>query len=173
MYRNKSLNDFAETSRIELINTVNNLDEDKLFEAFDLIKKAKAAGGRLHFTGIGKPSYVARYSASLFSSTGMIAYFLDGTETIHGSSGQVAEGDVVIAISNSGETEELKKSVTTLQRNGAVIIGVTGAAGSWLARNSDCVLLALSVLLQEDYGLDLNKYKRWHPGGSIGASIKE
>ena len=59
-------------------------------------------------TGIGKPSHVAEYIAALLSSTGTPTYFLDGTETIHGSAGQAEKRDVVIAISNSGETEELK-----------------------------------------------------------------
>ncbi|MEM5593957.1 SIS domain-containing protein [Niallia circulans] len=91
---------------------------------------------------MGKPSYVARYSASLLSSTGTPAYFLDGTEAIHGSSGQVVEGDVVIAISNSGETEELKKTIHTLRENGAIIISITGNLQSSIARQSDFAIFA-------------------------------
>ena len=72
--------------------------------AAQLILDSQAKGGRLHVTGIGKCSHVSTYAASLFSSTGNPAYYLHGTEAVHGSCGQLAAGDVVIAISNSGET---------------------------------------------------------------------
>ena len=65
---------------------------------------------------------MAGYAASLLSSTATPAYELHGTEAVHGSSGQVLPGDVVIAISNSGETMELKATVETLKKNGAKII---------------------------------------------------
>ena len=83
-------------------------------------------------TGIGKPGHVAGYAASLLSSTGTPTYELHGTECVHGSAGQVVPGDVVIAISNSGETAELKATVETLKNNGAKIISVTGKPESWL-----------------------------------------
>ena len=79
--------------------------------AAQLILDSQAKGGRLHVTGIGKCSHVSTYAASLFSSTGNPAYYLHGTEAVHGSCGQLAAGDVVIAISNSGETAELKATV--------------------------------------------------------------
>ena len=72
--------------------------------AAELIKEAEAAGRRVHVTGIGKPGHIAGYAASLLSSTGTPAYFLHGTEAVHGSCGQLVPGDVVIAISNSGES---------------------------------------------------------------------
>jgi D-arabinose 5-phosphate isomerase GutQ len=108
-------------------------------------------------------------------------------------------GDVVIAISNSGETEELKATVTTLKKNGAKIISVTGKRESWLAKAGDAFLFAgvneeggdlnkaprssiiaeivilqsLSVLLQNAKGLTLEQYGNWHPGGALGKSIRE
>ena len=91
--------------------------------AAQLILDSQAKGGRLHVTGIGKCSHVSTYAASLFSSTGNPAYYLHGTEAVHGSCGQLAAGDVVIAISNSGETAELKApcwlSRTTAARSSA------------------------------------------------------
>ena len=137
--------------------------------------------------------------ASLLSSTGTSAYILDGTEAVHGSAGQVMPGDVVIAISNSGETEELKSTITALKNNDAKIIAVTGNKDSWLAKQGDVFLFAgvdeeggdlnkaprssiiaetiilqsLSVLLQNKKGLTLQQYVKWHPGGSLGKSIKE
>lgn len=97
---------------------VRGIDYDALGAAKRLILDAEAGGGRVHVTGIGKPGHVAGYAASLLSSTGTPAYELHGTECVHGSAGQTRPGDVVIAISNSGETAELKATVTCL-RGGA------------------------------------------------------
>ncbi len=104
--------------------------------------EAEEDGNRVHITGIGKPGHVAAYIASLLSSTGTPAYELHGTEAVHGSAGQVKPGDVVIAISNSGETAEMKATVTTLKNNGAKIIAVTGKRESWLAKKGDAYLCA-------------------------------
>ena len=162
--------------------------------AAQLILDSQAKGGRLHVTGIGKCSHVSTYAASLFSSTGNPAYYLHGTEAVHGSCGQLAAGDVVVAISNSGETAELKATVLAVQNNGCKVIGVTGDPGSWLARNSDLhlfagvgeeggplnraprnsilaellTLQALSVALQADCGQTPADYVRCHPGGKLG-----
>lgn len=103
-------------------------------DAVALIEECRAAGHRVHVTGIGKPGHVAGYGASLLSSTGTPSYFLHGTEAVHGSCGQLEEGDVVIAISNSGETVELKATVLAVKNNGCRVIGITGNAESWLAK---------------------------------------
>ena len=170
------------------------LDDAFFAEAVSLIHESEAAGGRVHVTGIGKPSYVAGYIASLLSSTGTPAYVLHGTEAVHGSSGQVKPGDVVIAISNSGETAELKATVTTIKNNGAKLISVSGNPESWLAQNGDAfifagvsaeggplnraprasilaemlVLQALTVILQADADISPQQYVKWHPGGALG-----
>lgn len=167
--------------------------------AADLITQSEACGGRVHVTGIGKPEYVAGYISALFSSTGTPAYFLHGTECVHGSAGQVAAGDVVIAISNSGETGEMKATITALKRNGALIIGVSGNPNSWLANVSDeflyagveregsplnfeprasilaeiYALAALSVELQSRKNISRAHYNSWHPGGTIGKASAE
>lgn len=179
----------------ELFKTMN---DEELNQAKKVILTSELQGGRVHVTGIGKPSYVSGYIASLFSSTGTPAYFLDGTEAVHGSSGQVKTGDVVIAISNSGETKELLYTVRTLKANGAIIIGVSKSHESSLSRLSDVCLCTrtidegddlnkpprvsivkqiillqnLSLLLQEERSLCLEDYVVWHPGGAIGDSIK-
>ena len=166
--------------------------------AANLITGAEAAGGRVHVTGIGKPSHVGSYLAALLSSVGTPAYFLDATECVHGSAGQVRPGDVVIAISNSGQTPELRAAVSTLRNNQARIIGVAGRADSWLAANSDSflfagveregspllleprasimaeiyVLAALSVELQGRKRIDRATYHSWHPGGTIGQATR-
>lgn len=183
----------------ELNKYIEHIDYEALQKAKDLILEAEQNKNRVHVTGIGKPGHVAGYVASLLSSTGTPAYELHGTEAVHGSSGQVLSGDVVIAISNSGETSELKATVETLISNGAKIISVTGKAESWLAKKGDVALIAgvaqegdfmnkpprasilaeiimlqsLSILLQNAKQLNPQQYVKWHPGGSLGQSIKE
>ena len=160
-----------------------------------LVLESQAQGGRLHVTGIGKCSHVSTYMASLLSSTGNPAYYLHGTEAVHGSCGQLTAGDVVIAISNSGETAELKATVLAVKNNGCKVIGVSGNADSWLTKNTDAFLFAgvkaeggplnraprnsilaelltlqaFSVALQAEKDWDPARYVRCHPGGKLGA----
>ncbi|SFM02668.1 KpsF/GutQ family sugar-phosphate isomerase [Pelosinus propionicus] len=183
----------------EVDDFVEQLDIKSIDAAKDLILTAEKNKNRVHVTGIGKPGHIAGYIASLLSSTGTPTYELHGTEAIHGSAGQVLPGDVVIAISNSGETNELKATVETLKRNGAKIISVSGNANSWLAAKSDVFLFAgvqaegdvlnkpprasimaemivlqgLSVVLQTEKGLTIEQYVKWHPGGSLGKEINK
>src|SRR6185503_4921562 len=109
-------------------------------QAADLILECESRGGRVHVTGIGKSEHIARYVASLLSSTGTPAYFLHATECIHGSAGQVCPTDVVIAISNSGGTPELLSAVEILRECGIKIVGVSGNRESELARIADVLL---------------------------------
>ncbi|MCC0647343.1 SIS domain-containing protein [Clostridioides sp. ZZV15-6598] len=190
---------FLENLSNEVATFIASIDEVSINKARDLIFEAERKHGRVHVTGIGKPGHVSGYISSLLSSTGTPAYILHGTEAVHGSSGQVLEGDVVIAISNSGETQELKATVETLKTNGAKIIGVSGNTDSYLKNSSDIFLFAgvkqegdclnkaprasilaetivlqsLSVALQYAKGLDAKQYLKWHPGGSLGKSIRE
>ena len=185
---------FLNTSVGELSALKDKLTEDFFKAAVELILEAERNGNRIHITGIGKPGHVAGYIASLLSSTGTPTYELHGTEAVHGSSGQVKQGDIVIAISNSGETAELKATVSTLKANGARIIGVCGNPESWLAKNSDAYLYAgvsregdplnraprasitaeifvlqgLSLLLQCIKEISPQQYVKWHPGGALG-----
>lgn len=195
----KELQGFLNNIKEEFNKNIENIDLYSVKRAAKIILENEKKGSRVHVTGIGKPGHVAGYIASLLSSTGTSAYELHGTEAVHGSSGQVKPGDVVIAISNSGETSELKATVETLIANGAHIISCTGNAESWLAKHSEVCLLAhvdsegdnlnkpprasilseililqcLSVTLQNEKKLNLNEYVKWHPGGSLGASIRE
>ena len=191
--------EFLDIVKSSLDKYVAGIDFEALAAAKKLILDAEAAGNRLHVTGIGKPGHVAGYAASLFSSTGTPTYELHGTECVHGSAGQTKPGDVVIAISNSGETSELKSTVTCLKGVGVHIIALTGNPESWLAKEAEVALIAgvdqegdsmnkpprasilaeilelqcLSILLQNDYGLEPTQYVKWHPGGALGASIRE
>ena len=189
-----ALDSFVQISVEEFQKVVQSLDKDSIQKAADLILEAKRNGNRLHITGIGKPGHVSTYTASLFSSTGTPTYYLHGTEAVHGSCGQLVEGDVVICISNSGETAELKATAMAIRNNGCKLIAVTGNPDSWLGKYCEVclkagvdreggvlnraprasiiaevfVLQCLSVVLQESADLTPESYIRRHPGGKLG-----
>ncbi|MDB1652822.1 SIS domain-containing protein [Enterococcus durans] len=191
------LDHFIETIEKEIHDFINKIDKKELVSAAELISSSKKKHGRVHITGVGKPSHVAEYIAALNSSIGTPTYYLDTTESVHGSAGQVLPQDIVIAISNSGQTEELKQTILALKKIGVKVIGVTGGVSSWLRENVDVYLFAgvlkegddlnkpprasilaeiiilqsLSVLLQQAENIDLNDYYLWHPGGALGQSI--
>ena len=190
----QAVNTFLTSAKEEFAAFAEQINAESYEEAAALILESQKNGGRLHITGIGKPGHVAAYMASLLSSTGNPCYFLHGTEAVHGSCGQLVAGDVVIAISNSGETSELKSTVLAVKNNGCKIIGVSGKGESWLAKESDAFLFAgvgaeggplnraprnsilaeiltlqaLSVALQVEQDWDPIKYVRCHPGGKLG-----
>ena len=175
------------------------IDIDDIERATKLILDSERRGGRAHVTGVGKSEHVARYFASLLSSTGTPAYFLHATECVHGSAGQVCKGDIAIVISNSGATPEILCALNTLRSLGVDIIGISSNQGSPLARNADLllyagtsredgllnlaprasvlakmyVLCALSVSLEAHKGLTKEQYARWHPAGALGISATE
>jgi sugar/nucleoside kinase (ribokinase family)/D-arabinose 5-phosphate isomerase GutQ len=173
------------------------LDLASLARAVEMIRQAQARGGRVHVTGVGKPEHVARYAASLFCSVGTPATFLHATETLHGSLGQVHPHDIVIAISNSGNTEICSAAVA-IKEQGAEVIAVTGNRNSELARLADLVICApvrqeggglglaprisvlaetfvlagLSVALEVARGLTAEEYSRFHPAGALGDAAR-
>lgn len=189
-----TVDNFFDLSDSEINSFLKLRSADEYDGAVSMILESQSKGGRIHVTGIGKCSHVATYAASLLSSTGNPAYYLHGTEAVHGSCGQLKAGDVVIAISNSGETAELKATVIAVKNNGCRLIGISGNCESWLARNTDAFLYAgvsseggplnraprlsvlaemltvqaLSVALQVEAGLDPVRYVRCHPGGALG-----
>lgn len=190
---------FLRTINTDLCGSVGDEELAQISRAAQLIVEAQAEGSRVHISGIGKPAHIAAYIASLLSSTGTPTYFLHGTEAVHGSCGQLVAGDVVIFISNSGETAEMRATVLAVKHNGCKVIGVSGSAQSWLAQQSDVHLLAavkteggplnraprmsilvetlvlqlLSVLLQAHYDITPQQYVRWHPGGALGQLREE
>lgn len=190
----KDYHHFLNTVKQDLPDYISHMDEAAISAAASLILTARSQGNRVHISGIGKPAHIAGYLASLMSSTGTPTYFLHGTEAVHGSCGQLVPGDVVIFISNSGETAEMRATVLAIKNNGCSIIGVTGNPDSWLARQSDVhllanapseggplnraprmsilaetlVLQALSVVLQSHVDVTPQQYVTWHPGGALG-----
>ncbi len=176
-----------------------NLPATYFDEAIKVIRASEAAGGRVHVTGVGKSRHIGRKLAATLQSTGTKAYFLDPADCNHGDSGQVAKGDVVIALSHSGETEELLAAVRTLAANGARIVAITGNAESSLARSSvatlhvpvageagplglapttstSCQLAVadgLAMALKAGRGFTPEDFARYHPGGSLGKQLRD
>jgi arabinose-5-phosphate isomerase len=156
-----------------------------------------AASGRVVVTGLGKSGHVGNKIAATLASTGTPAFFLHATEASHGDLGMVARGDVVIAISNSGETAELISLLPHLRRLGTPVIAMTGRPASTLAReaavNLDvsvaeeaCPLNltptasttatlamgdALATALLEARGFTEQDFARSHPGGALGRKL--
>ena len=167
----------------------------KLDGTFDrAIALLDACAGRVIVTGIGKSGIVARKIAATFASTGRPAHFLHPAEGVHGDVGMVARGDVVVALSNSGETEEMLAILPPLKRIGVPIVLMTGRPQSALARQSEVVLDisvaeeacpmnlapttsttaalamgdAMAMALLELRGLRPEDYAALHPRGSLG-----
>jgi arabinose-5-phosphate isomerase len=164
-----------------------------------IVRESETSGGRVHVTGVGKAGHVARYGAALLASTGTPANFFDANESVHGSSGQIVRGDIVIAVSASGETEELHAAIDVARALGARIIAVTGNPHSYLARGAEIVLdaavareggslglaprasvaaqamvlAAFAAVLERDRGFTRADFHARHPGGTLGKKSRE
>lgn len=170
------------------------LNSTALDQAVGLIHHAS---GRLVVMGMGKSGHIARKLAATFASTGTPAYFVHPAEAQHGDLGMIQPGDVVMAISYSGETDEIRALLPHIRRLGASVIGLTGRQDSTLGRESDVCLeaavaeeacphnlaptasttaalalgdaLAIAVLERRGFGPD--DFARSHPGGSLGRRL--
>jgi arabinose-5-phosphate isomerase len=153
--------------------------------------------GRIVVSGIGKSGHIARKIAATFASTGSPAFFVHPAEASHGDLGMVTRDDVFVAISNSGETEELLTIVPIIKRTGAKLIALTGEPSSSLAKLADahldvsvdkeaCPLNmapttsttaalamgdALAVSLLDARGFKTEDFLRSHPGGRLGRKL--
>jgi arabinose-5-phosphate isomerase len=168
---------------------VERLDQ-RFLEAVQLILGRR---GRVVVSGIGKSGHIARKIASTLSSTGTPAYFLHPAEANHGDLGMIESGDVFIALSHSGESEELVGIIPQVKRRGARLIAITGRSDSTLARECDVLLdagvaqeacphnlaptasttaaLALGDALADARGFSADDFARSHPGGSLGRRL--
>jgi len=167
----------------------------KLDERFErAVELLRACAGRVIVTGMGKSGLIGRKIAATLASTGTPAYFLHPAEGVHGDLGMVARGDVVLALSNSGETDEVLAILPPLKRLGVPILLLTGNPTSSLARQCEVVLDvsvpeeacpmnlaptssttaalaagdALALALLELRGLRPEDYAALHPRGSLG-----
>jgi arabinose-5-phosphate isomerase len=163
-------------------------------EAVTLLLEAR---GRVIVSGMGKSGHIARKIAATFASTGTPAHFVHPAEASHGDLGMVAKGDVLIVLSNSGETSELADILAHAKRFSIPLIGVAGREGSTLLRQADVALLlpqvpeacetgivpttsttmtlalgdALAIALMEHRAFTPEHFRMFHPGGKLGARL--
>lgn len=163
----------------------------------DAVNLILACRGRVVVSGIGKSGHVARKIASTLASTGTPAFFVHSAEASHGDLGMITREDVLVALSNSGESNELLAIIPLIKRQGAKLIAITGNANSTLARESDANLDAaveieacplnlaptasttaaialgdaLAVALLEARGFNAEDFARSHPGGELGRKL--
>ncbi len=164
-------------------------------EAVDLLKSAK---GRIVVTGVGKSGHAARKIAATFASTGSPALFVHPSEASHGDLGMISKDDVILALSKSGETNELSDLLAYAARFSIPVIAVTGKAGSTLARAAKLAIIlpiakeacgetrapttsvvmmvaagdALAVALLRERGFTADDFHGIHPGGNLGAALR-
>ena len=171
---------------------------DSLDPAFaEAVALIGGATGRLIVCGVGKSGHVARKVSSTFASTGMPSFFLHAAEAGHGDLGIIGSGDVVLILSNSGQSRELLPVLQFIQRRGLPLIAVTSDAGSDLAQAAGCLLRlppvaeadpaipapttsalmmlalgdALAAALWHGRGFSADDFSRLHPSGRLGAAL--
>jgi arabinose-5-phosphate isomerase len=130
--------------------------------------------GRVVVTGMGKSGHVARKIASTLASTGTPAFFMHPGEASHGDLGMITSDDVVIAISNSGESDEILRVLPMIKRRGARVIAITGRMESTLAVEADVHLElgdALAVALLDARGFKSDDFAMHHPAGALGRRL--
>ena len=153
--------------------------------------------GRVIVTGMGKPGFIAQKMSATLSSTGTPSLYLHPAEALHGDLGRVTKEDVIVAFSNSGETEEIIKLLPIIKKIGARLVSIVGGVNSTLANNSDCVLDAsvkkeacslglaptasttamlamgdaLAIALLDRKGFKEKDFAMYHPGGILGKRL--
>ena len=171
---------------------------ERLDDRFDLaVRILLDCRGRVIVTGMGKSGIICRKIAATLASTGTPAFFLHPAEAVHGDLGVIQADDVIVALSNSGETDELLRLVETIKRLGARLIAICGTAGSTLAQTADVALdchvseeacplnlvptasttaalalgdaLAMTLLVAK--GFRVEDFANLHPGGKLGKRL--
>jgi len=173
---------------------------DRLDESFDhAVKMLAECRGRVIVTGMGKSGIIAQKIAATFSSTGRPAYFVHPAEALHGDLGMIVSGDLLLALSNSGETAEIIRLLELVRRIGTQIIAMSGNPESTLAQHADAHLDvgvdkeacgmdliptasttaalamgdALAVASFEERGFSQKDFARFHPGGRLGRKLQQ
>lgn len=189
----KIAEEVLKTEASELIESIKKIDKE-WSKAVDLIHKMK---GKLIVMGVGKSGLVGLKMAATFASTGTPSFFIHPTEAMHGDLGMISKGDIVLAISNSGESEELISILPHIKRFKVPIIGMSSNRYSSLASLSDAVIDisvskeacplgiaptssttltmalgdALAVILMKKRGFKKEDFASFHPGGTLGKKL--
>ena len=175
----------------------NNLDSEKFDKLINKCRETLDSGGKLILTGIGKIGYIAQKITATLSSVGSPSIFMHPVEALHGDLGVIQENDLLIAISYSGETDELLTIITPAKRLGLKVVAITGYSDSRLANLCDITIDmnvpkeacpfnlaptttttallvlgdALAMVLLKERGFTKKRYGSLHPGGAIGRAV--
>lgn len=181
-------------SEAKAISNLSTLIDDNFADAVDLIYNSK---GRVVITGIGKSAIIASKIVATLNSTGTPAIFMHAADAIHGDLGLILKDDVVICISKSGNTPEIKVLVPLIKSAGNKMIAITGNKASFLGQQANFVLNAyvekeacpnnlapttsttaqlvigdaLAICLLEKRGFSSNDFAKYHPGGALGKKL--
>jgi arabinose-5-phosphate isomerase len=178
-------------------NTINNLIDciDNVFA--DVVELIAMSSGRIVITGIGKSANIAQKIVATFNSTGTPSIFMHAADAIHGDLGIIQSEDIVICLSKSGSTPEIKVLIPLIKSRGNTLIAIVNDPESFLAKSSDYVLKlnmeeeacpdnlvptssttaqlvlgdALAISLLKVKGFTMNDFARFHPGGSLGKKL--
>jgi len=163
----------------------------------EVVKKVVASKGRVVISGIGKSAIIANKMVATFNSTGTPSLFMHAADAIHGDLGMIQKNDIVILISNSGTTPEIKVLAPLIKNGGNILVAMVGKKNSDLARYSDFILNtavkqeacphnlaptssttaqlamgdALAVCLLEARGFTSKDFAKYHPGGALGKKL--
>ena len=186
----------AEVLRLEA-RTIAHLEERLGQDFLAAVELILACEGHLVLTGVGKAGLVGQKISATLASTGTPSIFLHPTEALHGDLGRIRKRDILLAISNSGETVETNSLIGPARRIGVKVIALTGVAKSTLARNADCVLDigeieeacplklaptastsamlalgdALAMVVSQERNFGREEYALYHPGGMLGRKL--
>lgn len=153
--------------------------------------------GKVIITGIGKPGHIAKKMAATFASLGTPAFYLHPAEAMHGDLGMISSQDIVIAISYSGESDEIIRIIPNIKLIGATLVGITGNGQSTLAQHANIVQVfpefseachmglaptssttaelcygdALAIAASDIYGFKKKDFGKYHPAGSLGKKL--
>jgi arabinose-5-phosphate isomerase len=163
----------------------------------DAVTKISATKGRLIVSGIGKSAVIAKKIVATLNSTGTPSVFMHAADAIHGDLGMIQQDDIVLIISKSGDSPEIKALVPFIKNFGNILIGMVGNTSSYLAKESNLILNttveqeacpnnlaptssttaqmvmgdALAVCLMELKGFKSNDFAKFHPGGALGKKL--
>ncbi len=197
MYNSEEIRNIAlETITIEAnsISGLTNFINDEFVATVELILKSK---GRVVISGIGKSANIAQKIVATLNSTGTPSIFMHAADAIHGDLGNIQSDDVVICISKSGDTPEIKSLIPLIKNFGNPIIAITGNKGSFLGKQANYTLTtyvekeacpnnlaptssttaqlvmgdALAVCLLKSRGFDSSDFAKFHPGGALGKKL--
>ncbi|MHC4224615.1 MAG: KpsF/GutQ family sugar-phosphate isomerase [Planctomycetota bacterium] len=178
----------------QAVDALRDLLDERFSKAVELVLGCE---GHVVVTGMGKSGLIAQKISATLASTGTPSFFLHPAEAIHGDIGRVGKEDLLIAISNSGQTEEIQRLIPAVKQIGAGLVAITGDEASSLARHADCVLFtgkppeacpvglapttsttaqlavgdAMAMTVAKRRNFTREEYAAYHPGGELGRSL--